>query len=171
MRQKIWQSNWSCEWQEGVYHGQLFLSEPHKNSGFFATSTSLSFSSPQHPQTSPKPGECPKNLLNVPLCCWYLPWSSCREVTTQCPAASLGQADEVKQTHSALQWLMLFSTPPDTLTWQTRMNIIHPLGSPMMFRLFPSWQIQKSATAYFMWCEDKHTPLENSFLLGTEDKK
>lgn len=87
-----------------------------------------------HTQRTPKPAEHPNNLLTVPSCCWYVAWSCCREITTQCPAASLGQTDEVKQTQLALQWLMLFSTPPDTLTWQTRMNIIHPLRSPMTFR-------------------------------------
>lgn len=86
-----------------------------------------------HTQRTPKPAEHPNNLLTVPSCCWYVAWS-CREITTQCPAASLGQTDEVKQTQLALQWLMLFSSPPYTLTWQTRMNIIHPLRSPMTFR-------------------------------------
>lgn len=78
-------------------------------------------------QSTPKSAEYPNNLLNVPSCCWYAAWSSCREcVTTQCPAASLGQADEVRQTQLALQWLMLFFTPPDTLIWQTRMNEYPP---------------------------------------------
>lgn len=90
-------------------------------------------------QRTPKLAEHPDNLLNIPSCFWYVAWSSCRKVTIQCPAASWGQADEVKQTHLALQWLMLFSTPPDTLTWQTRMNIIHPLRSPVMFRMGVSY--------------------------------
>lgn len=99
----------------------------------------LLLTTPTDTQRAPKPAEYPNNLLNVPWCCWYMAWSSCREVTTQRPAASWGQADEVKQTHLALQWLMLFSTPPDTLTWQTRMKIIHPLRFPMMFRMRVSY--------------------------------